>query len=255
MSKTVAQINTLLDQEFKNRNFAGKCEAARYQITRLTNGLENMTSFPSAKAARLNSKIVSRDRTKAQPGDVGFWDKTENEHDLIALGNDLWIGATVLGDTVLDLGNGIKVIHGSTYPATFLGYTERVGNNPPARVAEYKIAKPGTTPAGVKPPKKKYALNPPKASVQKRIQVALRRRGRYSGPRNGVFGKNTWRGIQRTVANVGYSGPQNGVPGEQTALHIQEYAAKFGRYKGPVNGILGPNSWEGFARGLEAGLK
>jgi len=255
MSLDKNEINSKLDKEFPNRNWAGKCEAARYQITRLSNGLEvaEMRSFISANSALEHSDIELKNRKQAPAGWVGFWDYGLWGHDMISLGNDFWVGATALGDKVADLGGGIKVIHGSTYPAKYLGATSRVGTNPKAKIE----ALPFNIPAGVNKPKptRKFATNKPSAAVQRRIQIALRKRGRYEGPRNGIFGTNSWKGIQRTVANVGYDGPINGIPGERTCHFIQEYARKFGRYTGPINSILGPNSWEGFARGLEAGLK
>jgi hypothetical protein len=102
-----------------------------------------------------------------------------------------------------------------------------------------------------------WETNPPSEAVQKRIQVALAKRGRYSGPENGVFGENTWRGIQFTVSVKNgntYIGLVNGIPGKLTCIAIQTYAKKYGGYTGPINAILGPNTWEGFARGLEKGL-
>jgi hypothetical protein len=99
-----------------------------------------------------------------------------------------------------------------------------------------------------------WAWNAPGADIQLRVQIALAKRGRYGGPQNGVWGPRSIIGIQTTVANVGYTGPRNGEPGEHTCHFVQVYAARFGGYGGPVNAVLGPNSWLGFCRGLEAGL-
>lgn len=86
---------------------------------------------------------------------------------------------------------------------------------------------------------------------QARIQAALKARGRYDGPVDGVWGPNSIKGIQTTIKNVGYTGPVDGVPGPNTCYYVQVYAQKFGDYNGPVDKVLGPNSWNGFALGLE----
>lgn len=140
-----------------------------------------------------------------------------------------------------------------SYGAARIGWSYRpaAGDTMPT----VTVAAPAHAPAPAAPSGAAWATNPPTPAVQARIQVALKKRGRYTGPTDGIFGTNTWKGIQRTAANVGYTGPQDGIPGEQTCHFIQVYAAKFGGYKGPINSILGPNGWEGFTRGLEAGLR
>lgn len=143
----------------------------------------------------------------------------------------------------------------ATWGGTRIGWSDIPAINASVPRIHVPTPTPAPAPAGAAPASGHWATNPPSKAVQLRIQVALWKRGRYAGTRNGVFGTLSWKGIMRTVANVGYSGPQNGIPGERTCHFIQVYAAKFGGYKGPINSILGPNSWEGFARGLEAGLK
>jgi hypothetical protein len=91
----------------------------------------------------------------------------------------------------------------------------------------------------------------PSSAVQARIQAALKARGRYTGPVDGVFGPNSIKGVQLTIRNVGYTGPVDGVLGPVGSRYIQTYAQRFGSYTGPVDGVLGPNSWAGFALGLE----
>ena len=85
----------------------------------------------------------------------------------------------------------------------------------------------------------------------RRIQAALKARGRYSGPVDGIPGVNTHKGVQLTCKNVGYTGPIDGIPGPNTCHYVQVYAARFGDYTGPIDSVLGPNSWAGFALGLE----
>lgn len=135
-----------------------------------------------------------------------------------------------------------------------LGADVRIINNPVPPV-------PHPKPAPVKPVPQtvghNWETNPPSEEVQKRIQVALAKRGRYQGPENGIFGENTWRGIQYTVSTKNhntYIGLINGIPGKLTCVAIQEYAKRYGGYTGPINAILGEHSWEGFAKGLEKGL-
>lgn len=96
-----------------------------------------------------------------------------------------------------------------------------------------------------------WAFNQPSSDMQARIQQALKNRGRYSGPVDGVWGPNTIKGIQATAANVGYDGAIDGAPGSNTCYYVQVYAQRFGDYKGPIDRVLGPNGWAGFALGLE----
>lgn len=267
----IFQLNTLLDKDFPNHSWVGKCEAVVYQATRLSNGGGKLQSYPSAKAAFQASKIDNHDREAVPVGHVGFWDQSPYGHDMISLGNDYWLGATGLGTTLLDLGGGIKVLDGSTYPARFLGSTPRVGSRPLTLILPWQppvIVAPGanapTGPTVLKVPLagKGWNFAPPSKAIQKRIQIALRKRGRYSGLENGIFGALSVAGIQKTVENVGYKkGYTPGVPGPLLCHFIQVYAARFGGFKGltrgggAIPGVLGPNAWLGFVRGLEAGLK
>lgn len=107
---------------------------------------------------------------------------------------------------------------------------------------------PKPTPAATSP---KWAFNRPNKATQRRIQTALKKRKRYSGPEDGVWGVNSIKGIQTTIRNVGYTGPIDGIPGSNTCYYVQVYAAKYGDYTGPIDRILGPNTWAGFALGLE----
>lgn len=92
----------------------------------------------------------------------------------------------------------------------------------------------------------------PSGELGKRVQAGLKKRGRYNGPVDGVFGINTRKGVQLTCrAGGGYTGPIDGVPGQNTCLAIQRYARDFGSYTGPIDGAPRVKSWEGFALGLE----
>lgn len=265
------ELNRLIDAAFPGRSFLGNCEAFIYQGTRLSNGGAKLASYPSAKAAYDASTINNRDINNVPVGDVAFWDKTSYWHDMFSIGHGRFLGATGLGDTVVDLGGGVKILNGSTYPAKFLGSTPRVGSRPHALLLPYDppvIVLPGANaPTGgtaltVPLAGKGWNFAPPSKVIQKRIQVALRKRGRYKGLENGVFGSLSVAGIQKTVENVGYQkGYTPGVPGALLCHFIQVYAERFGGFKGlkpgggAIPGILGPNAWLGFVRGLEAGLK
>lgn len=265
------QVNAALDKEFPGRDWRGWCEANVYQITRLTNGGAKLETYSSARASFNASKISNHDRENVPVGHVGWWDKTSYGHDMLSLGNDYWLGATALGTTLVDLGGGLKILDGSTYPAPFLGSAARAGSRPQALLLPWSppvVVGPGTNaPTGgtvITAPLagKGWNFAPPSKAIQQRIQVALRKRGRYSGPENGIFGAKSVAGIQKTVENVGYKREYTpGVPGPLLCHFIQVYAAKFGGFKGlkpgggAIPGILGPNAWLGFVRGLEAGLK
>ena len=142
-----------------------------------------------------------------------------------------------------DFGHGLYISKLADYKAgVYLGWSKKNGSNPQIAAAAWKPASGGSA---------DWAWNAPDAAIQKRIQAALTKRGRYSGPVNGIWGVESIKGIQTTCANVGYVGPINGIPGANTCHYVQVYAQKFGGYTGPVNSVLGPNSWDGFAVGLE----
>ncbi|MGI3782063.1 MAG: hypothetical protein ACRYG2_14970, partial [Janthinobacterium lividum] len=126
----------------------------------------------------------------------------------------------------------------------YLGWSKRNGVNPQIPVQPWS---PGSDDDG----SSDWAWNAPDSATQKRIQVALAKRQRYSGPQDGQWGINSIKGIQTTCANVGYNGPVDGKPGPNTCHYVQVYAKAYGSYQGPVDSVLGPNSWSGFALGLE----
>ncbi len=163
------------------------------------------------------------------------------------------VGYTGPIDGVIE-GEGCRLIQ--TYAARFGGYTgpvDRVlGPNSWAGFAgaleRGAIAAP-PTPAPA--PGASWSLNLPDASTQARVRAGLEAKGRYFGPVDGALGLNGFKGIQTTLRNVGYTGPIDGlIEGEGCRL-IQVYATRFGGYTGPIDGVLGPNSWAGFALGLE----
>lgn len=92
----------------------------------------------------------------------------------------------------------------------------------------------------------------PTGALAKRVQRALKARGRYSGPVDGVFGPNTRKGVQETLRHSGeFVGTIDGVIGRGGSYGIQTYARRFGDYAGPIDGAPRTASWTGFALGLE----
>jgi len=92
----------------------------------------------------------------------------------------------------------------------------------------------------------------PTAAVQQGIQQGLRNNSLYSGPLNGAWNQASISGIQKAVQKwQGYAGRTDGVySGTNTCKAIQEFAKSRGGYAGPIDGVLGPNSWNGFLNGL-----
>lgn len=260
---TPDELDALVDKNYPNRNWTAFCEAFRFQGTRLSNGLATMQSFASAKVARLNSHIDYINTYDVEPGGVGFWNKTVYEHDMLCFGNDIYMGATSLGDTIKNYGGGIKLLHGSSYPATFFGGTAHVGPNPVARLANWEpMPQPPVPPASKligntnNSPEyhtdgKSYEFWVPDQATQLRVQKGLHLKGRYNGKLDGKWGDLSIKGIQETCANVGYSGGIDGDARSMTSYYVQVYAKKFGKYTGPTDHFLGQHSWNGFALGLE----
>lgn len=92
----------------------------------------------------------------------------------------------------------------------------------------------------------------PSGELAKRVQRALKARGRYDGPVDGVFGPNTRKGVQISLAQSGlHAGDRDGTMERDEAYGLQEYARRFGSYTGPKDGHPREQSWKGFALGLE----
>ena len=64
-------------------------------------------------------------------------------------------------------------------------------------------------------------------------------------------GPNLHEGVTTLIAELMEKGLVDGIPGPDTCYYVQVYAARFGGYKGAIDRILGPNTWIGFANGLE----
>ncbi|WP_165384955.1 GH25 family lysozyme [Cryobacterium sp. SO1] len=89
--------------------------------------------------------------------------------------------------------------------------------------------------------------------VAKRVQLALKARGRYDGRCDDQFGELTRKGVQITL-NVShrFDGPVDGVIEGGGCRGVQQYAHDFGDYPAElIDARLGINSWTNFALGLE----
>lgn len=135
------------------------------------------------------------------------------------------------------------------------GYTGPVDGAPGANTSSAlinwaKTVAPGAS-AGTSTGGKDWSYWEPTGELAKRVQRALAARGRYSGPIDGVFGVNTRKGVQITIAKNGYSGPIDGIIEREGCYYIQTYAKRYGDYSGPVDRAPREASWTGFALGLE----
>ena len=88
------------------------------------------------------------------------------------------------------------------------------------------------------------------SASEKSVQQSLQKLGLYGGPIDGIFGPNSWKGVQTFLTQQKFKIDHiDGVPDAETNRGLQTYAQK-GGYTGAVDGILGPKSWAGFAAAL-----
>ena len=225
-------------------NWAENCQAAQFWAERAVG--VSPQSYSSAAAARAASGTLTKDMSSAPAGSFSYYDASSLGHVVTNIGNGYCINTSPQpdGKHYHDFGHGLYISRLVDYTVgPYLGWSRRNGSNPQIPVQAWK---PGGDDTG-----SGWAWNAPDAATQKRVQKALAARHRYSGPQDGQWGVNSIKGIQTTCQNVGYDGPVDGQPGPNTCHYVQVYAKKFGSYSGPVDSILGPNSWSGFALGLE----
>ena len=228
-------------------NWAENCQAAQFWAEKAA-GLSDsaITTYATAKAAYNASAISSTNPATAPAGSFSYYNASSAGHVVTNIGNGYCINTSPQSDGThyYSFGHGLYISKLADYKVgPYLGWSKKNGVNPTIPVQAWT---PGDSGGG-----STWAWNAPDSATQKRIQQDLANRGRYSGPIDGDWGVNSVKGIQTTCANVGYTGPIDGVPGANTCHYVQVYAKQFGSYTGPVDSVLGPNSWSGFALGLE----
>ena len=120
-----------------------------------------------------------------------------------------------------------------------------------------KIAAPSSPPVvaavvNTAPARTGWSYWEPTGALARRVQAALKGKGRYAGPLDGVFGEFTRRGVQQTLAFSGeFKGLIDGLIQGGGCLGIQTYAKRFGDYTGPLDAAPRTASWTGLALGLE----
>ncbi len=130
--------------------------------------------------------------------------------------------------------------------ARYLGWSYDYAGS---EIADVRKPHPGPSPSGPVPKTSTANDGIPGVNYYKRQQLFAQRFGGYTGPLDGVLGKNSWIGTQVALRNFGYTGPADGVPGSNTYKAIQRAAQRYG-YSGPIDGELGKNSYMGFAKYL-----
>lgn len=233
-----------LNSKYPDRNWDQWCQALVWNAIYILCGYvadSQMTTYPTAAAARHASRIESTNAAAAPVGAIHYWRYPSAGHVGISLGRGQVLMTGTPGKVPDQLGKNYGVTSVGHYTRAtgnpYLGWARRNGAN------ETIIGKLDTGPA--------KSITVPSVEQWALIQTWLKRLGRYHGPADGVPGINTWKGIQRTVAaRAGYTGPTDGVPGPNTYKAMQRYAAAGGGYTGPIDGVLGRNSWRGFIQRL-----
>lgn len=226
--------------------WAEQCQAAQSWAESAVGGLQR--DYKTANLAKADTAgSFTKNYDSAPPGSFSWFNASSAGHVVTNIGNGYCINTSPQADGkhYHEFPRGLYISKVSEYKGgEYLGWTTHDGINPQIPVQAW-------SPGGDDDGSSDWAWNAPDTATQKRIQVALANRGRYSGPKDGQWGINSIKGIQTTCKNVGYSGPIDGKPGPNTCHYVQVYAKKFGSYTGPVDSVLGPNSWSGFALGLE----
>lgn len=245
----VNDLAARLNREYPARDWDQQCQRLVWNAIYFLMGYtrdSQMHTYSTATAARLASRIESTDAGKAPAGAIHYWRYPAEGHVGVALGGGRVLMTGTPGKVPQQLGRnfGVTTVEHYTRVAgnPYLGWSRQNGSNA-SIVGKLSAAAPASASGG----------SSASAAQWRTIQDWLKRLGRYSGPVDGVPGRNTWKGIQITVRDrAGYTGPIDGVPGVNTYKAMQRYAANGGGYRGPIDGVLGPNSWAGFVRRLSS---
>lgn len=196
----------------QTRNFNQLCQAWTWNVCAHFGSAPAV--YPSARAAYLASKIVSKDPSKAPGGAIHYWPKdTVYGHVAPGSGPNECIMATARsgsGFERLNSGSYLSLVRVSSYGAEYGGWSYTNGRN------SFKLSVP----------------KPPKAPVP--VRVAKTTTSVTGSP--GSYGSNAWKRVQLLATHGGYRGPVDGKPGEQTWRGVQSYLKKLGLYAGDVDG-------------------
>ncbi len=234
-------------------------------------GNENIRTYGTATAAARASEMFTYDINHASiaPGDLVYWDWGTDGHVGTVIGRQN--GRTIVthtsskGDTLLDLGNHVKVSHADSIGLTFRGVAHTNGANsqrtgltgwsPNEEAADGWERAPGGEPG---------APMWPVGALMARIQRGLSLKKRYNyadgspRPADGIGGKYTAEGIQRTLNHSRKNGKVPYVPtaedsklGLNNGWGVQHYGKAYGDYDGRMDGDPRGLSWTAFALGLE----
>ncbi len=175
---------------------------------------------PTAIAAYHKSKIISKDVSSAPSGAFHYWDIGTAGHVAMATTNGWAMMASC--HITESWGDCIGVTSVNTYSATtgakYLGWSYDYAG---AEIADvHKPVPPGPTPS-----------NLPRTTTEE----------------NGVPGPNYYARQQYYVSLLIHTFTHVAI--YLTFGAISHQASKYG-YTGPINGVLGPNSWAGTQRGM-----
>lgn len=241
----INDIMSKLRSSYPGRDWDQRCQQLVWNVIDIVHGSVPHT-YPTAAAARNASRIESTDPNKAPVGAIHYWRNPAEGHVGVSLGGSkvLMTGTASALNGGQMVGNNFGITTVQAYSAArgnpYVGWSRTNGANP-SLIGKIQVDAGKQIGGGTGATKAQWRT----------IQDWLKRLGRYSGPVDGVPGRNTWKGIQITVRDrAGYTGPIDGVPGANTYKAMQRYAANGGGYRGPIDGVLGPNSWAGFVKRL-----
>lgn len=225
---------------------------------------------PGAKHVGYASRPLNGNPSAAPRGAWHFWSNGRYGH----VGRDLTGGGVNVGmfgtshlRETLRAYCGITSVkqYSDAVGGYYMGWATNYGGRT-ASALEAPSGAPSPAPAGSSNTFRKASAEAgapywPVGPLMKRIQRALKNRGRYNGLVDGIPGELTAKGIQTTLNISGTfggikmgpkaKGKVDGKLGSGAAWGVQEYARAFGDYKGAQDGDPRVNSWAGFALGLE----
>ena len=124
-SNLIAKINTANP----GRNWDQQCQALMWQAVRAGAGSAPVV-YPSAIAAYRASTIVSKNASKALPGDIHYWEIGRYGHDGLELGGGKMLHTSTLATNVEQHGKFFFTGIVSSYRGRYLGFSRANGRNP-----------------------------------------------------------------------------------------------------------------------------